>query len=162
MTIPELITLVLTSIRNQWYADRVRDFKRDENALMKAIARYGYECDRRNWQFEAHEILTDVMQLLQKIKQTGADIKYMPVYLEGAIDRHIRLRAEELSAKAKAKNTVAHHAAAIAKNVKVTSEPIRLTDTETLGALYKDLKKRKKPLAKAQTRKEAQPDLLKL
>lgn len=103
MTIPELIQNVVAAIGRQFYADRVNEFMRDLHGLRQAVTRYGYECERRNWQFEPDFILRDLMGLLNQLKVQGtAGIQYFPRYLEGAVDRHIRLRADELNAEAKA------------------------------------------------------------
>jgi len=141
MSIPELINDVLLHLRNHFYADKpARDYKRDERALMKAIARYGHECDRRHWQFDAQFIYKELVALLRSMREKSADINYLPVYLEGAVDRHIRTRAEELSAAAKAlpnqvrKATSGLHAAVV----------IEKTAVETLAAVYRDLKQQRR------------------
>jgi hypothetical protein len=138
LTIPELISLVLDSIRNQFYPDSARDFKRDERALTKAIARYGYECHQRGWDFDTRHILQAIMKLLQEIKRSGADIRYLPTYLDGAIKRHIGQRAEELSAKAK---SVQRNIAKIVKSTQRVEAVREPSATEILATVYKDLKR---------------------
>lgn len=107
MTVPELIANVLDNLRRHFYTTeaghfRAHEFKRDEHQLIKAIATYGHECNQRAWNFECDFIHREMMELLLKIRTSGADIQYLPVYLQGAIRRHLGTRAEELSAKAKA------------------------------------------------------------
>lgn len=149
MTIPDLITLLLTAIRNQFYTDApARDYPRDINALTKAIARYGYACNQRAWDFQPDFILRDILDLLNQIKRTGTEIQWFPIYLEHAIDRHIRIRAEELSAKAK---TIAPKTANILNQTKPVVV-IEKTATETLAALYTDLKAARKRKPKNQPR----------
>ncbi len=138
MTIPQLISETTSQIYRLWYRDRpVHEFKRDERHLTQSIARYGYECERRNWQFDALAIRKELMTLLLKIKTQEANFKYLPIYLEGAVDRHIRYRAEELSAQAK---TISRHVAKLVKSVQ-PGDVRQLTDVEILATLYKDLKK---------------------
>ncbi len=139
MTIPRLIESVLTQINAHWYHDRIREFMRDRNALTQAIARYGYACERRGWHLDALAIETDLSALLSKIRQNGSEIKYLPVYLEGAVDTHIRTRAEELSAQAK---TIARHVTKLTSTLK-PGDIRQPTDVEVLAVLYKDLKRRK-------------------
>ena len=138
MTIADLIAEVTMAVRNSFYADAPpRDFKRDERAIMRAIARYGYECDRRGWSFQVEFIHRELIALLRSIREKGAEINYLPVYLEGAVDRHIRCRAEELSAAAKAPANITRRAVKdlVAVNV-VEKSPV-----ETLALLYGDLKR---------------------
>jgi hypothetical protein len=141
MTIAELITEVVNAVRNSFYADApVQHFKRDERAIMKAIARYGYECDRRGWRFQVEFIH----------RESDAEIQYLPVYLEGAVDTHIRTRAEELSAAAKSPGNITQRAIKDVTAVNVVEK----TPVETLALLYGDLRKShrraiRKPAVKA-------------
>ena len=147
MTVDQLIEEVLNSIRNHWYADRIREFKRDERALMRAILRYGYECDQRGWPFDVPFIFGELMTLLKKIRTTDADIKYLPVYLDGAVKRWIGGRAEELSARAKTIRVQTHRTVAALGRVEAIHEP---TGVEVCAAVFKALRKRPhRPAAKA-------------
>lgn len=148
MTIPELITLILGAIRNQFYADDIRAFKRDERALTKAISRYGYECNQRGWEFETKHILHALLKLLNEIKRSEAEIHYLPTYLDGAVKRHIGQRAEELSAAAKSTPKNIARIVAATKRVEAVREP---SPTEILATLYRDLK-RKRPGGTRSTR----------
>jgi hypothetical protein len=140
MTVPELITDLLRRIRStDWYHGRDREFKRDERALLKAIARYGYACNERGWSFEPDQIFQDLVALLRQIVNQQADVKYFPIYLEGAVDKHIRVRAEELNARSKQARAVAR----LASQVVVDTQVVRVvapTAVETLDALYRQLK----------------------
>jgi hypothetical protein len=141
VTIDALISEVLNQVRNNFYADRpAREFLRDERAIMRAIARYGAECERRGWNFQVEFMWRELTALLRSMREKAADIKYLPVYLEGAVDRHIRLRAEELSAAAKLPKNIAMRTL---KDVAVV-QTIEATPVETLALLYKDLRKRQK------------------
>ncbi|MGN6385729.1 MAG: hypothetical protein ACTHMT_05760 [Verrucomicrobiota bacterium] len=158
MTIPELITLVLESIRNQFYTGgrncEFSDFLRDKRALTKAISRYGYECHQRGWEFDSKHILGEIMKLLQEIKRSGADIRYLPTYLDGAVKRHIGQRAEELSAKAKSIPRNVAKIVAGTRKVEAVREP---SATEILATVYKDLRRFKAPNPNP---KKSQLDLL--
>lgn len=109
MTIPELIAEVLQSLRNQFYNGShgwgIREFKRDEARLIRAISLYGHLCFQRGWEFDVAFILGDLMKIIQSFKISGVQIDFMPVYLTGAIKRSIGLRADELNAKAKSMRT---------------------------------------------------------
>jgi len=138
ITIPELIAELLHAIRHQFYADRIRDFKRDERALTKAISRYGYECVQRGWHFQADQILRGLLDLLNEIKRSDADIQYLPVYLHGAVGRHIGQRAEELSAQAK---TIKPRAVKIIQGALQVQAVVEPSDAEILGAVYRDIRR---------------------
>ena len=141
MKISTLITTITASIRDSWYRGLPREYKRDERALMKCIARYGYECERRGWNFNATDIQADLLTLLNQIKHSGAVIGYLPVYLEGAVDRRIRLRAEQLSASAK---SIQASTTRVLSGVQPIKDLREQTDVEVLSALYRDLKSRRK------------------
>ncbi len=147
MTVDQLIAEVLAAIRNHWYADRVREFKRDERALMKAVLRYGHTCHQRGWEFGADFIFAQLMTLLKQIRTNGADIKYLPVYLDGAVTRSLGLRAEELSAQAKNIRTQTLKAT---MGIKVVEYQKEKTDAEICSAVFKALQRgRKKRPVKA-------------
>jgi len=155
MTVPELIAETLTCLRNQWYGDLIRDYKRDERALTKAIMLYGKECHDRGWQFDAKFIFSEIMRLLTAFKKSGTQINYLPVYLSNAIRQHIREHAEELSDHAK---TIRPKTAKIIAGVKPVVV-VEKSDVETCAAVYRDLaaatrRRHCKPLAKT-----AQPNL---
>lgn len=102
MTVSDLIKSVLSEIRKAFYAQSsIRIYMRDHAQLTKSVARYGFECNRRGWEFEPQFIADDLTKLLRRINESGTEFEYFPVYLEHAVDGHIRNRAEELSAKAK-------------------------------------------------------------
>lgn len=160
MTVADLIAEVTTKIRNVFYADRpAREFLRDERAITRAIARYGYECDNRGWDFQVEFIRRDLLDLLRSMRDKSADIKYLPVYLEGAVDRHVRTRAEELAAAAKAIPNIVKRSV---KDLAVTNA-IEKTPVETLALLYGDLNKRRRQQQKSKPnsiKKTIQPQLL--
>jgi len=137
-----LIDTCLTYLRTHFYQDAPkRSYHRDEQALVKAIARYGHECHRRGWEFEPLEIQKDVIKVIRTMLDRADEIQYLPIYLEGAIDRHIRLRAEELSAKAKAKKTVP---ALVAKKLDGVQVAVieKKTTVETLSDVWKGIRTR--------------------
>lgn len=135
MTVPELLHQVLLSIRNQFYADRVRDFKRDERAITKAIARYGYECAQRGWELEPAFILREIMAVLQDVKRRG-NFQYLPVYLHGALSRSVGQRAEELQAQARRLQPKVAKVVAGVRGVEAVREPPAV---EVLATVYRDM-----------------------
>jgi hypothetical protein len=157
MTIPELIEQVLASIARDFYdldvhstqpinsndsqlSTSLRLYMRDRNALVKAISRYGYACDRRGWEFQVPHILKELMTLLISMREKKAEIHFLPKYLEGAIDRHIGQRAEELSALAHSQpRRQAHKLVDGLQRVVVVEK----SPTETLADVYRALKKPK-------------------
>lgn len=160
MTVSELIQDMLRRIRSlDRYHGRDREFKRDERALMKAISRYGYACAERGWHFQPNEILGDLVALLRQIVNQNADIKYFPIYLEGCVDKHIRTRAEELNARAKAAKATPRliEKAMSDKSVVRVIEP---TAVELLDKVYRDLASRRKIKAAKPVAKAKQGDLL--
>ena len=137
MNVGQLIDHVLRKIAEAFYRDRPQDFMRDKRALTKAIARYGVECHARGWDFHPETISTDICTLLIQIKQQKGDIAYLPVYLEGAVDRSIRLRADELSEKHKRIANIINSTAGGLKPAAIR-EP---TAVEILAALHADMTK---------------------
>jgi hypothetical protein len=157
MTVDQLIAEVLNNLRNHFYAERVREFKRDERQLMKAIARYGYECERRGWHLQAEFICSDLITVLRKIRTGKAVIEFLPVYLEGTVDKHIGQRAEELSMQAK---QTAQRAPELVKGLKSVTAIIEPTTVEVLGKLYVDLARTVKAQRRPPAVKTKQRELL--
>lgn len=157
MTVAELITEVLAAIRNQLYADNPKDFFRDQRHLKQAIARYGHACHQRGWEFDVPFVRGEIMRVLLVVKRqeiTG----YLPVYLQSAIDQHVREHAEELNAEAKAIRTKA--AKELAK-VRVAPElPRQPSATELLALLYKDIQRTAKARHTKPAAKVKQGELL--
>jgi hypothetical protein len=161
-----LIDTCLTYVRTHFYQDKPsHDWHRDERQLTKAIARYGYECHQRGWEFEPMEIQRDIIRLLFKMSEQQEGIKYLPVYLEAAIDKHIRTRAEELSALAKAKKSVP---ALVAKRVNGVQVAVieHKPAVQILNDVYEGLKAKQKAARQARkaqaTEQKQQPKELTL
>jgi hypothetical protein len=157
MTVAELINQVLDLIFQQFecYQElRVRDFMRDRPALMKAVARLGYTCEQNGWQLDVQECKQVLMAVLQDLKLRQDRINYLPIYLEGAVKRHLGQKAEEYSARQKSRGSN-RQTAVIAREsldgVTVVTAVKEKTATETLSELYVQLKKcrRKKSPAPA-------------
>lgn len=149
--VTQLIETVLRAIQVQFYGrDRLREFMRDRPALIKAVARYGFECDHRGWAFEADAIQRDLLELLRSMLDKRAEIGYMPIYLEGAVDRHIRIRAEELREAALQADGLVKRTMA---GVRVEAAAPQMNATTALATLYRDLRagrKRKQAPTKVQ------------
>jgi hypothetical protein len=167
MTVADLIARCLSAIRSQFYEDQApRNFHRDERALTKAIARYGYVCNERGWQFDELHVTRAIVDLLPKIKPP--DRQYLPTYLENCIDRHVRQRAEELSAKAKATPNrlaivlKAASAMATATEAAAVVTPRAPSATEQLDQIYRDLARRKRTAVKQAKAIKAQPQAVEM
>lgn len=159
MTIPELINDVLRRIRTlERYHNRDREFMRDQRPLQRAIARYGYACHARGWSLDPAAIHADLVALLRQLVEQNGEIKYFPIYLEYAVDRHVRTRADELSAQAKANRSVPRLAATAVAGLPVV-RVIEPTAVELLDRLYRDLKSRRPKKIKAAV-KAKQEELL--
>lgn len=152
MTVPDLINSLLARLRRERYDGREREFLRDRRFLQQAIARYGAVCEQRGWDFEAAKIWREINGVLDTMRDRSVRV-WFPCYLEAAIDRHVRLRAEELSAEAK------RMAPKVTRVVDRTAGVVVVekTDTEVLAAVYRDLAKR--PPKSAGVRAKAQPQL---
>ena len=161
MNVPELIANVLDNLRRNFYTHdghvRTHEFKRDERQLIKAVSRYGHECNQRGWQFDCDFIYHDLTQLLLKIRTSGADIKFMPVYLDGAINRHIGQRAEELSARAKAMPTRIANVISGMKPVELIREP---SAVEVFSNVFKGINRINRARKTKRDTKERQETLL--
>lgn len=147
MTLNQLVTGLLRRLFAEHYGpDKLREFARDRNALLKAIARYGHECASRGWYFEESAIFCDLNRILDTLRRNRADIRYLPVYLEGTVDRHIRLRAEELSAAAR---SLAPRLERIRRGLPpAVPRVIERKPVEVLDALWRSLGARRRQLAR--------------
>lgn len=147
MTVAELITNLLESIRSKFYAGKPREFMRDQRGLSWAVASWGRACAERGWEFEPGFVHKEIMAILLDIQSMDRDVEYLPVYLKGAISRRIGQRAEELSAESK------RIEARVAKAMnKVQPGEVRQpTTNEMLIALGSDLRRIKRE--RAQERK---------
>lgn len=140
MTVDALIAKLLHQIRWVFYTHDERGYHRDERNLSQAIARYGYECHSRGWDLEPEFIHRDLAALLVQVQASFDRRKYLPIYLEAAVDRHIRLRAEELQAEARRVAPKVQKLFASVRSV----ECRRITDTEILATVYRDLRRQTK------------------
>jgi hypothetical protein len=146
MTPADCINRCLTIIREKFYHDKPeRIFFRDRTALTKAIARYGYACSQRGWEFDSVFVTRAVMATLVRIDDT--DIQYLPVYLEQAIDRSVGQRAEELNAQDKRNKRNREMTKALQRiqsSIIPDNQPVfEKSDTEILAQLYRQLNTRK-------------------
>lgn len=157
MTIPEIIDRLLDKLRRDFYKDRYREFKRDERSLVRALVTYGHECNKRAWNFEADFVYQELMKLLVQIRTSEADIQYLPIYLEGAVRRHIGQRADELNAKAKA---IAPKIGAIINNLKPVEAIREPSAVEVFSQMFRGIKKIQRARGKGKATKERQPELI--
>jgi hypothetical protein len=141
LTIPKLIEIALGACsrfkRYQGDVGRIR-FAREQNSLIKAIARFGHVATQRGWNFDASEVINPILEVIRSLQGRESEIKtWLPQYLECAIDRHIRMRAEEYSEAAKIKKTtgVLVKEATIGMQVVVERQ---VSHMEVLAAAYGD------------------------
>jgi hypothetical protein len=170
MTVAELIDQVMHRVRVRFYSDReVREWRRDENALLKAVSRYGYECAQRGWEFEAAVLGERIVALLNRIERParpeGGQEIWFPKYLEACVDQHVRERAEEIQAAARAAKSPAAITAGVLAGVKVAEVPPPNRDAELLGQIYQEQRRRQKAAAERRqagsAAAKAQPELFK-
>ena len=152
MTVEDCITTLMDRIRGDRYAGRDREFLRDSRFLQQAIARYGAECDRRGWEFEAAKIWAEINKVLDTMRDRAVRV-WFPRYLEAAIDRSVRLRAEELSREAKEVAPKVTRVVSRTQGVVVVEK----TDVEVFAILYRALARQKPKHAGG--RKPAEPQL---
>lgn len=160
MTIPDLIASVLQSIRESFYADKAdRLYYRDEKALMREISRWGHECHKRGWDFQPHFILAELQRVLFRVYQHRDQIPYLPAYLGEAIRRSVGQRAEELaeqSRRTKITRAISVFFDGTEKVARVESVGV----TETLSALYSDLRRKRSDPSVIQRTGQVQQALL--
>jgi hypothetical protein len=156
MKVDALIAIVERRIHDDFYRDRDREFFRDRLFLRQAIARYGFECNSRGWQFSAEDICKELLSLLEKMRRQKDSIEWLPRYLESTVDRHLRLRADELNERGKAGRNIINNTISGIKPAAVREA----TPVETLDALYKDLKQRRRKRKTAKLPTAKQTDLL--
>lgn len=144
MSVAELIDQVMHRVRVRFYSDRpVREWVRDRNALLKAVARYGHECTQRGWRFEADELAGRLVALLNRIERPGGE-GWFPKYLEAAVDQHVRERAEEIQAAARRAETITAKALAGLPPVSAVRPP---SASEMLGAVWAEQRRRQQDAA---------------
>jgi hypothetical protein len=106
---------------------------------------------------DVQEIKTVLLTVLNDIKLRQDRINYLPIYLDGAIGRHLGQKAEEYSEAQKARGLargakrLANVVGRTVDGVQIVQAVVEKTATETLSDLYIALKKsrRKKSPAPA-------------
>lgn len=139
MTIPDLLTLTLARIHKQFYTGRQNDFFRDQRALVKAIARYGYECAQRNWHIEPRAIYQDIHKLLTSIAGRRTEFEYLPVYLDEAVRSHVNRRAEEISELSRSQ-AVNRKVRQVMRDTQLVAQ-VEPTSVDVLGQLFTQIKR---------------------
>jgi len=151
MTIDELIDSVVGRIHKEHYVgtSRMPCFHRDRVALEKSVARYGHECHQRGWEFEPETIYGEIMRILDSMtERTDAIRIWFPLYLEASVDRHVRLRAEELSAQAKKIASIVGRTVAWVQLADVR-EPTAVEILATVYANHERRRRQRKKMASA-------------
>lgn len=141
MTPPDLYRVLLKKISEKFYSHRAdRNWFRDQGALIKAIGRYAQVCVDRGWEPDLDEVFQDIMRLLNQLEQQeregNGSRTWFPTYLQGCIDRRVRLQAEQLNRR---KEQGARHVSKIIAGVQPVAE-IRRTPIEETAALAASIK----------------------
>jgi hypothetical protein len=68
------------------------------------------------------------------------------VYLEAAVDKHVRIRAEEIASEAR---KIGPKVAKVVAGIRPVPEIRRITQVEVLGMIYRDLRRHKRARAVA-------------
>lgn len=139
MTIEAPIERTTRRIHKEFYAERDLRFWQDFRPLVKAITKYGYECNQRGWEMQPHAIYWDISRLLDSMRKHKDDIEYLPAYLESTVRNHVGMRAEEIQALSNA-NRTSRAVRVITDGVRPVVEVIS-TDTQLLAALHASLLK---------------------
>ena len=159
LAVADLIKLVLGAVRRDHYPDRPNEYFRDERAITKAVASYGYHCADRGWHFEPREILREIMSVLVSMRGKRETIEYLPIYLAGAIKKHIGMKSEEFALRAR---DLKPKIQKIVNGTQITVV-VEKSGAEVLAALYRDLRKprakKSAPKPIPEELKETQPTL---
>lgn len=147
--VADLIGKLESRIRHEFYRGHPTFF-RDRDAIRRAIARYGYECERRGWNPEPQFIHDEITRILDSAFVHRADIKFLPVYLDHAIAMTVALRAEEIKASKQQIGNIVRGVFSAVEKVEIIREP---TTAEVLSDLFKYLYKPKTPKLPCQQQK---------
>jgi hypothetical protein len=159
-TVDDLLEVVMERVKVRFYHGRpAREWATDRNALLKAVSRYGFECLRREWHFEAEVLAVRLLDLLNKIERPTTP-GWFPIYLETAVDQHVRERAEEIQEAARQAAKVAGR---IVAGLQVAEGPRPPSAVDVMGAVFVELKRRQKEVAEQRRLdrevKASEPDL---
>jgi hypothetical protein len=144
VSITELVFRLTDKIHRDFYEGRSSEFYRDYRALVKAVTKYGHECEQRGWEIQPDGIYRDIYTLLCKMRGRREEIEYLPAYLEGAVRSHVNYRAEEIQARSM--NT-GRTVSIVMEGVKPVAR-VEPSTTELVAALHNSLLKRKSPKTK--------------
>lgn len=133
----DIFIRVLMRIRTKFYAAREREFWRDHQALLKAVARYSAECHKRGWDLEPDAICEDLMTVVDRIMKNSGEVPYFPSYLERAVANHVGYRSEEIRARSMATRTP--RAVSFVMHGLERVAVVQPSTTELCDSLYKSL-----------------------
>lgn len=138
MNVDDLINAVTQHVYKVFYEPRHNEFFRDQQAIRRAVAHYGYECNQRGWNPDPEFIWTEILRILRSAEVRKAEIRYLPVYLDRAVTMAVGIRAEEIKAASRETKTIVARVVSSLKPVEVIRER---TAVEVLAELYKSLNK---------------------
>jgi len=165
----DVITRLLTRCWRGFYELRgngTREFQRDLPRLRMALLRYGKACADRGWEFDLAHFEGALVKLLNDVLTRADQVRYLPMYLQNAVDRHIDQQAEKLNDKAKREQKMDRVVGKVLSKVeRMTGElvtgPRPVSATELAAQLYAKLRADSKAKAMeraAKRRKQRQPE----
>lgn len=122
-----------------------REFQRDLPRLRMALLRYGKACSDRGWEFDLAHFEKALVSLLNDVLTRADQVRYLPMYLQNAVDRHIDQQADKLNEKAKREGQMDRVVGKVLSKVErktgeLVTGPRPVSATELAAQLFAQLK----------------------
>jgi hypothetical protein len=108
----DIVTDLLTAIRNQFYADSRDQFLKDQHFIKREFCLYlASWLDKRGVTLKPDRYKALLLGLLNEIKTHGntAAVKYWPGYLKHVLQQHLKHHGEDIYHEAKSLRTIAEN-----------------------------------------------------
>jgi hypothetical protein len=108
----DIVTDLLTAIRNQFYADSRDQFLKDQHFIKREFCLYlASWLDKRGVTLKPDRYKALLLGLLNEIKTHGntAAVKYWPGYLKHVLQQHLKHHGEDIYQEAKSLRTLAEN-----------------------------------------------------
>jgi hypothetical protein len=108
----DIVTDLLTAIRNQFYADSREQFLKDQHFIKREFTLYlASWLDKRGVTLKPDRYKALLLGLLNEIKTHGntAAVKYWPGYLKHVLQEHLKHHGEDIYQEAKSLRTLAEN-----------------------------------------------------
>jgi hypothetical protein len=108
----DIVTDLLTAIRNQFYADSRDQFLKDQHFIKREFCLYlASWLDKRGVTLKPDRYKALLLGLLNEIKTHGntAAVKYWPGYLKHVLQQHLKHHGEDIYHEAKSLRTLAEN-----------------------------------------------------